>query len=88
MEDTSYVSLSIERYNKLYDKAKEYDELVKTCGETGRFDLGGIKFTDETGYVLISEIIKAHMAEHNTDGEVMSRCQHALQILDMLKGDA
>lgn len=44
-----------------------------------------IKFTDETGYILISEIIKAHTAEHTQDLEVMQRCEQALQILDMLK---
>lgn len=46
-----------------------------------------MKLTDETGYVLISEIIKAHVAEHNEDLEVMQRCEQALQILDMLKED-
>lgn len=44
-----------------------------------------MKLTDETGYVLISEIIKAHCAEHNDNLEVMQRCNQALQILDMLK---
>lgn len=44
-----------------------------------------MKLTDETGYVLISKIIKAHIAEHNTDKEVIDRCEQALQILDMLK---
>lgn len=44
-----------------------------------------MKLTDETGYVLISEIIKAHIAEHNTDKEIIDRCEQALQILDMLK---
>lgn len=44
-----------------------------------------MKLTDETGYVLISEIIKAHVAEHNQDRDVMQRCNQALQILDMLK---
>lgn len=44
-----------------------------------------IKLTDETGYVLISEIIKAHTAEHNQDREVIQRCEQALRILDMLK---
>lgn len=44
-----------------------------------------MKLTDETGYVLIQEIIKAHTAEHNQDREVMQRCEQALQILDMLK---
>jgi len=33
MEDTSYVNLSLEKYNELYDKAKKYDELVKTYGD-------------------------------------------------------
>lgn len=33
MEDNSYVSLSLEKYNELYDKAKKYDELVKTYGD-------------------------------------------------------
>lgn len=27
MEDNSYVSLSLEKYNELYDKAKNYDEI-------------------------------------------------------------
>ena len=45
------------------------------------------KFTDETGYILISEIIKAHTAEHNQDKEVMQRCEQALQILDLIKED-
>ena len=29
MEDTSYVSLSLEKYNELYDKAKNYDQLTE-----------------------------------------------------------
>ena len=29
MEDNSYVSLSLQKYNELYDKAKKYDELTK-----------------------------------------------------------
>lgn len=45
------------------------------------------KFTDETGYILISEIIKAHVAEHNQDREVIQRCEQALKILDMMKED-
>lgn len=28
MEDNSYVSLSLEKYNELYDKAKKYDSLL------------------------------------------------------------
>ena len=78
MEDTSYVSLTLNKYNELYDKAKKYDE-----GECHSTDNKFI-FTDETGYVLISEIIKAHVAEHNDDLGVMNNCQMALQILDML----
>ena len=78
MDDTSYVSLSLDKYNELYDKAKKYDDRIK--------------FTDETGYVLISEIIKAHMAEHSSDdpksmGGIIMNCQQALHILDMLKDD-
>jgi len=30
MDDTSYVSLSLEKYNELYDKAKAYDEIKAT----------------------------------------------------------
>ena len=44
-----------------------------------------MKMKDETGYVLISEIIKAHTAEHNKDSEIMERCNQALMILDMYK---
>ena len=33
MEDNSYVNLSLEKYNELYDKAKKYDELSKTYGD-------------------------------------------------------
>lgn len=33
MEDTSYVSLSLQKYNELYDKAKAYDELTKPSEE-------------------------------------------------------
>lgn len=73
MEDTSYVNLSLEKYNELYNKAKKYDDRIK--------------FDDETGYVLISEIIKAHVAEHNQDIEVMNKCEQALQILNMIKED-
>ena len=40
---------------------------------------------DEGGYILISEIIKAHMAEHNDDFDVFNRCQQALTILEMYK---
>lgn len=50
-------------------------------------DTKSFKFTDETGYILISEIIKAHCAEHSDNTEVMQRCEQALQILDMLKED-
>lgn len=28
-EDTSYVSLSLEKYNELYEKAKKYDEICE-----------------------------------------------------------
>lgn len=45
----------------------------------------GTPFNNETGYILISEIIKSHIAEHNTDNEVMQRGNQALQILEMLK---
>ena len=33
MEDTSYVNLSLQKYNELYDKAKKYDELTKELGD-------------------------------------------------------
>ena len=33
MEDNSYVSLSLEKYNELYDKAKKFDELTKEFGD-------------------------------------------------------
>lgn len=33
MEDTSYVNLSLKKYNELYDKAKKYDELTKELGD-------------------------------------------------------
>ena len=33
MEDTSYVNLSLQKYNELYDKAKKFDELTKECGD-------------------------------------------------------
>lgn len=33
MEDTSYVNLSLQKYNELYDKAKKYDELTKESGD-------------------------------------------------------
>ena len=33
MEDNSYVNLSLEKYNELYDKAKKYDELSKQFGD-------------------------------------------------------
>lgn len=29
MEDNSYVSLSLEKYNELYDKAKKFDEITE-----------------------------------------------------------
>ena len=45
----------------------------------------GTPFNDETGYILISEIIKSCIAEHNEDYEIMQKCQMALQILNMLK---
>jgi hypothetical protein len=56
-------------------------------GRTKMEDCGDerIIFNDETGYVLISEIIKSHIAEHNQNREVMQNCQQALQILEMLK---
>ena len=78
MDDTSYVNLSLEKYNELYDKSKKYENEPK--------------LTDETGYSLISEIIKSHLAEHSNDdpkvyGSISIRCQQALNILDMLKYD-
>lgn len=33
MEDNSYVNLSLEKYNELYDKAKKFDELSKELGD-------------------------------------------------------
>ena len=33
MEDTSYVNLSLQKYNELYDKAKKYDELTKELSD-------------------------------------------------------
>ena len=33
MEDNSYVSLSLEKYNELYDKAKKFDELTEQFGD-------------------------------------------------------
>lgn len=33
MEDTSYVNLSLQKYNELYDKAKKYDELISALGD-------------------------------------------------------
>ncbi|MCI8618120.1 MAG: hypothetical protein HFJ60_07840 [Clostridia bacterium] len=50
-------------------------------------DIKDFKFTDETGYILISEIIKAHCAEHSDNIEVMQRCEQALQILNIMKED-
>lgn len=31
MNDNSYVSLSLEKYNELYEKAKKFDELTEEC---------------------------------------------------------
>ena len=50
-------------------------------------DIKDFKFTDETWYILISEIIKAHCAEHSDNIEVMQRCEQALQILNIMKED-
>lgn len=37
MEDASYVSLSLEKYNELYDKAKAYDEMqVEEAAENSK----------------------------------------------------
>lgn len=33
MEDNSYVNLSLQKYNELYDKAKKYDELTNELGD-------------------------------------------------------
>lgn len=33
MEDNSYVSLSLKKYNELYDKAKRFDELTEKFGD-------------------------------------------------------
>ena len=33
MEDNSYVNLSLQKYNELYDKAKKFDELTKEFGD-------------------------------------------------------
>lgn len=33
MEDNSYVSLSLEKYNELYDKAKKFDALTEMSNE-------------------------------------------------------
>ena len=33
MNDYNYVSLSLEKYNELYEKSKKFDELVKEFGD-------------------------------------------------------
>lgn len=33
MEDNSYVSLSLKKYNELYDKAKRFDKLTEEFGD-------------------------------------------------------
>ena len=33
MEDNSYLNLSLQKYNELYDKAKKFDELTKQFGD-------------------------------------------------------
>lgn len=33
MEDGSYVNLSLEKYNELYEKSKKFDDLVKEFGD-------------------------------------------------------
>lgn len=64
-----------------------YLRMLEIRAEIEKIDLqeNEIKLTDETGYILISEIIKSHVAEHSQDKEVMQRCEQALQILEMLK---
>lgn len=42
MEDNSYVSLSLEKYNELYDKAKKYDELTMMVSEEITKNIGDI----------------------------------------------
>lgn len=32
MDDNSYVNLSLQKYNELYDKAKKFDELIEKFG--------------------------------------------------------
>ena len=78
-------SLAVLKEQKTY--MGNYLRMLEIRAEIEGIDLeeNKLKLTDETGYILISEIIKAHTAEHNQDREVMQRCEQALQILDMLK---
>lgn len=77
-------SLEVLKEQKSY--MGNYLRMLEVRAEIEKIDLSdNMKLTDETGYVLISEIIKAHTAEHNQDAEIMQRCNQALQILDMLK---
>ena len=62
MEDNSYVNLSLEKYNKLYDKAKKFDELSEKLTEEVRENINKIL----NG---ISEMITTTDEEHSEKTE-------------------
>lgn len=63
MEDNSYVSLSLQKYNELYDKAKKFDELTEKFGDE-------LSETINTMIKNINEIFTNDKEEHTGETTV------------------
>lgn len=75
MEDNSYVSLSLEKYNELYDKAKKFDEL------TGKFG----NELEETISSMIDNINKTFYGLNKDTGEVFVDDEEELKVGDKVE---
>lgn len=62
MEDNSYVNLSLEKYNELYDKAKKFDELSEKLTDEIRKNINKI-------FDGISETLTTDNEEETEDTE-------------------
>lgn len=62
MENNSYVNLSLEKYNELYDKAKKFDELVEKFGD---------KLSDTINTIIdnVNEMFTSNEEEHSGETE-------------------
>lgn len=59
-EDTSYVSLSLAKYNELYEKAKKYDELRTSEAKCNTEEANN---TENIERIEIKKITKEEMGE-------------------------